>query len=208
MCVADDNSPDKTADIADALGNDRVYVMRRTRDRGYGRAVNDGIRYGLQRQSDFIVTMDADFSHQPEVIPSMIDKAESGSRYDLVIGSRYASKKAAVKDWSLSRMVLSKVASAYVRMMVGVSIRDTTAGFRCWRGSFIARLPLDRIQASGYAYIYETLFHTNLLGGKVAEVENVYVGRTYGESKMDMKIVLEGLKVPFLLRMRHLLGRS
>lgn len=207
ICIADDNSPDRTADIAEGLGEAKVHVLRRMTDRGYGRAVAAGIRYGLERKSDFIVTMDADFSHQPETIPAMIAEAQRNPQADLVIGSRYTGDKATVEDWSLVRLIMSQFASAYVRLLVGVRIRDTTSGFRCWRGSFVKGLPLEKIQAAGYAYIYETLFYTSQNRGRVREVPNVYMGRTYGESKMTAAIIVEGLRIPFLLRLRHLLGR-
>lgn len=208
ICIADDNSPDGTADLADAIGDPRVYAMRRTTDRGYGKAVNAGIAYGLDRGSDFVVTMDADFSHQPEVIPAMIDEAEREPRADLIIGSRYAAGGADVKDWPLARLILSRCASFYVQTLVGVRVNDTTSGFRCWRASFLRKLPLSRIQASGYAYIYETLFYTAQHRGRVREARNVYVGRVAGESKMTLGIVIEGLKVPLMLRVKHLLGRN
>jgi dolichol-phosphate mannosyltransferase len=199
ICVADDNSPDGTADLAAAV-DPRVHVLRRTTDRGYGRAVNAGIKFGLSRDSNFIVSMDADFSHQPELVPALIAEAQRQPLADLVIGSRYADGDAAVEDWPWSRLLLSKCASAYIRWMLGVDVKDPTSGFRCWRGTFVKTIPLDQIRASGYAYIYETLYYGR--NATVREVRNLYVGRKHGESKMTLGIVWEGLKIPFLLRLR------
>ncbi len=207
MLVMDDASPDGTADAVDLLRNryPNVRVVRRGGDRGYGKAVVDGILMALDMGVEFIVCMDADFSHAPETIPEMLAIARN---YDLVIGSRYLTGSATVADWPLYRLAMSRMANLYLHIMTRAKVDDATSGFRCWRASFIRQFPLRELQAGGFAFLYETLFYAGLHKARIKEVQTIYRGRSYGESKMNTGIILESLWVPFRLRVSHMLGRG
>ncbi len=205
ICVVDDSSPDGTADAVAKLDRPDVCVIRRAIDRGYGKSVNQGIAHALAQGAQRIITMDADFSHRPEILPNLIDEMHDA---DLVIGSRYRGEKAAVENTPLSRRLASRFASAYVRTMARVDVRDTTSGYRCWRAEFLRKMPLSRIRSTGYAYLYETLFYAGMLGAKIREIENIHVERTRGESKMNAKIVLEGMWIPLRLRLSRAATRQ
>ena len=204
ICVVDDGSPDHTADQAESLGDPRVHVLRRTGERGYGMACNDGIRFALAHGAEFIITMDADFAHQPSALNSMLQAAREA---DLVIGSRYLGAHAKVEDWPLLRRLLSRFAGMYIRVMTGMPTRDPTTGFRCWRASFLRNIPLDELESKGYAYLYETLFFAGQRDARLREVDNTLIDRTEGESKMDTEVVLEALWLPLRLRLGWLQDR-
>lgn len=206
VCVVDDASPDGTGNIVLGLrpAYPSLHLIARSGHRGYGLACRDGIAFALERGASFIVTMDADFSHQPAVIPEMLRAAAQG---DLVVGSRYAGGGSAVKDWPRSRLMLSKAASLLVRVVSQAKLRDTTSGFRCWRASFLRSLPLDTLSAGGFAFIYETLFLAAARGARIAEVRNVYTGRSRGDSKLTAGIMLEGLLLCGRFAWKRLSGR-
>ena len=206
MLVMDDGSPDGTADAVDEMRSryPNVRAIRRKGDRGYGKAVVDGILEALDMDVEFIVCMDADLQHSPEIVPEMLAAAKD---YDLVIGSRYMSGSATVADWPVHRLVMSRMANFYLHVMTWARVDDATSGFRCWRTSFIRRFPLRNLQAGGFAFLYETLFYAGLNKARIKEVQNFHRGRTYGESKMNGRIIIESLWVPFRLRMGHMLGR-
>lgn len=199
MLVMDDASPDGTADAVDELRAKypNVRAVRRSGDRGYGKALVDGILIALDMGAEFIVCMDADFSHAPETIPEMLATAQS---YDLVIGSRYMSGSPTVKNWPFYRLVMSRMANFYLHVMTQARVDDATSGFRCWRSSFIRQFPLRTLQAGGFAFLYETLFYAGVNKARIKEIQNIYRGRTYGESKMNTGIIVESLWVPFRLR--------
>ncbi len=205
ICVVDDASPDGTADAVEAMEDPRVRVIRRSHDRGYGRSCNAGISYALLSRAEFVVLMDADFTHQPITINKMLEAAKEA---DLVIGSRYLGEKPGMQDWPGTRKIISKVARAYIRTVTGVPVLDPTGGFRCWRADFLGRMPLDTLQSKGYAYLYETLFRAWRLGARVKEVEALYVGRMRGESKISASVVREALWIPLRLRLLSLLEPS
>jgi dolichol-phosphate mannosyltransferase len=197
--VMDDNSPDGTGETVRSLAKSypNVRAVIRCADRGYGRASAEGMRAAIDAGARFVLTMDADFSHSPETIGSLLGAAGTA---DLVIGSRYVfQERATVEDWSWPRLFLSRMANQYVRLMTRVVVRDATSGFRCWRAEMLGRV-LGQTHAAGYAFLPETLYHAGMLGARITEVANSYHGRIRGESKMNWRIVLESLWIPLRLR--------
>jgi dolichol-phosphate mannosyltransferase len=202
IVVVDDDSPDGTARAAMAAGArfENVMVMLRRGPRGYGYACAEGMGYAIREGARLVITMDADFSHAPATLPPMI---EAAGEADLVIGSRYASHRSAtIENWSARRRWLSRLANGYVNWIARTGVRDATSGFRCWRAETLERV-LGRCGggAAGYGFLTETLYGAKLEGARIREVENVYRGRTRGESKMSLGIVLEGLWIPLRVRL-------
>ena len=201
VLVVDDASPDGTGDVADHLAqttNGRVSVMHRTGPRGLGRAYIDGLRHALTTDADAIGQMDADLSHDPNFLPSLVGALET---HDLVIGSRYL-RGVSVVNWSLQRIALSAFANRYIRAVTGLSPSDVTSGYRLWRRTALAKLPLDHAQASGYAFLTEMLYNAARHGCRVGEVPIVFYGREEGDSKVSMKVLLESLLTPWRLLLR------
>lgn len=199
VLIVDDGSPDGTADVAGALPG--VEVMRRSGPRGYGHSMRDGLERAIAAGAEAVVTMDADLSHDPSILPHMLAELE---RAELVVGSRYCGDEALVRDWPLRRLVVSRVATALVRLSTGVSISDPTSGYRCWSPALLRRLRLGEVRSGGFAFLYELLLHVHLAQGTVTEVPNVYHGRSYGESKMNLGIVAEAVKLLPRMLLRRL----
>lgn len=206
VMVVDDNSPDGTGALADALAGEfpgRVEVVHRTGRRGLGRSYVDGFGLALQRDVDLICQMDADFSHDPKYLPDLVGGA---SDHEVVIGSRYLNGISVV-NWPLQRLILSTFANRYIRAVTGLRARDCTGGFRCWRREALARIPLSRIVSDGYSFIVETLFEAARHGCRIGEVPIVFVERRLGTSKLSTGVLLESLLMPWRLRLRGLMGR-
>jgi dolichol-phosphate mannosyltransferase len=206
VMVVDDDSPDGTGALADALAGEfpgRVEVVHRTGKRGLGRSYIDGFGLALQRDVDLVCQMDADFSHDPKYLPDLVGGA---SDHEVVIGSRYLNGISVV-NWPLQRLILSTFANRYIRAVTGLRACDCTGGFRCWRKEALARIPLGRIVSDGYSFIVETLFEAARHGCRVGEVPIVFVERRLGTSKLSTGVLLESLLMPWRLRLRGLLGR-
>jgi dolichol-phosphate mannosyltransferase len=204
--VVDDNSPDGTGALADGLAADfpgRVEVVHRTGKRGLGRSYIEGFALALQRETDLICQMDADFSHDPKYLPELVAGA---AVHDVVIGSRYLNGISVV-NWPLQRLILSTFANRYIRAVTGLGARDCTGGFRCWRREALARIPLARIVSDGYSFIVETLFEAARSGCRIGEVPIVFVERRMGTSKLSTGVLFESVLMPWRLRLRVLLGR-
>jgi dolichol-phosphate mannosyltransferase len=198
LLIVDDNSPDGTGAMADALAaraNGRVEVMHRTGKRGLGLAYVDGLRHALASGADAIVQMDADLSHDPKYLPDLRD-ALAG--HDLVIGSRYL-HGVSVVNWPLHRIALSAFANRYIRAVTGLRPTDCTSGFRMWRREALARLPLDGVRANGYAFLTETLYEAGRMGCSIGEAPIVFVERLEGCSKVSQSVLLESLLTPWRL---------
>jgi dolichol-phosphate mannosyltransferase len=198
LLVADDQSPDGTGDVADALARDypgRVDVLHRTGRRGLGRAYVDGFRIALASNADVICQMDADLSHDPAQLPALIAATATA---DLVLGSRYV-PGGAVVNWPLHRQVLSRVANGYIRTVTRLPARDCTTGYRCWRREALATLPLDRIVSEGYSFLIETLFMAARGNCRIAEVPIAFVERRQGQSKLSSAVLFESLMTPWRL---------
>lgn len=193
VLVVDDGSPDGTADLAEKVGVDEggVHVLRRTAKRGLGRAYLAGFSWGLERGYQALVEMDADLSHDPAVVPVLLDAL---SECDLVIGSRYV-PGGAIPNWSAHRKALSKAGNVYSAWMLHLKVADLTSGFRAYRAELLRDLPLDRISAGGYAFQIEMAYRSARAGAKIKEVPIRFVDRTEGESKMSWWITVEALQL-------------
>jgi len=205
VLVIDDNSPDGTGELADrmAASHDYVEVLHRPRKEGLGPAYLAGFHHALEQGAELVLEMDADFSHDPADVPRLIAAA---SEADLVLGSRYV-EGGAVGDWGPVRRLVSSGGSLYARVLLGVSVRDMTCGFRCYRRVVLETLDLDAIASQGYVFQIESTYRTLRAGFRVVEVPITFVDRVHGGSKMSRRIVLEAIwKVP-VLRLRALTGR-
>src|SRR5918996_5461072 len=203
VLVIDDASPDGTGAIADALAAKhpgRVRVMHRTGARGLGRSYLDGFREAIATDADVVVQMDADLSHDPKFLPPMLDAIANGA--ELVIGSRYR-EGGRVENWPVHRMMLSAFANAYIRTVTGLRVRDCTSGYRCWRRTALAQLPLDSIASEGYAFLTEVIFQAAAAGTRIAEVPIVFVERRQGASKLSSSVLVESLRTPWRLISQH-----
>jgi dolichol-phosphate mannosyltransferase len=205
VLVIDDNSPDGTGELADALAAELAYVdvLHRPRKEGLGRAYLAGFERALGSGADLILEMDCDFSHDPADVPRLIAAADDA---DVVLGSRYV-PGGGVRNWGLARRLISASGSFYARALLGVDVRDLTGGFKCYRRSVLERIDLGAIAARGYAFQIETTYRALRAGFRVVEIPITFVDRTEGGSKMSRSIVLEAIwKVP-LLRLSALRGR-
>jgi dolichol-phosphate mannosyltransferase len=193
ILVVDDNSPDGTGELADELAErypSRFHVIHRTGPRGLGLAYREGFRYALDAGADLIVQMDADFSHSPTYIPQLVTRIEEG--YDVVIGSRYVSGGELDDKWSFGRYALSWWAnSAYARPILGLKVKDATAGFKCWRRSALEGIDLDSIRSNGYVFQVEMAYVCQRLGYRMLEIPIYFEDRRIGESKMSMPVKIE-----------------
>jgi dolichol-phosphate mannosyltransferase len=202
LLVVDDNSPDGTGQLADALAArdpDRIDVMHRTGPRGLGRSYIDGLRHALDTRAEAICQMDADLSHDPAYLPDLVGAL---ARFDLVIGSRYL-HGVSVVNWPLHRIMLSAFANRYIRAISGLSPNDCTSGFRAWRRDALARLPLEDARTSGYAFLTEMLFEAARRGCTIGEVPIVFVERQEGYSKVSSNVLIESLLTPWRLVLRR-----
>ncbi|MEU8174749.1 polyprenol monophosphomannose synthase [Microbispora hainanensis] len=190
LLVADDNSPDGTGRIADELAeaDDHVHVMHRTSKQGLGAAYIAGFRWGLAEGYDVLVEMDADGSHQPEELHKLLDAVADGA--DLAIGSRWVPGGKTV-NWPVSRELLSRGANTYVRLVLGIPVRDATAGFRAYRAATLEKIGLDDVESQGYCFQVDLTLRTVRQGLRVTERPITFVERTVGSSKMSRKIIFE-----------------
>jgi dolichol-phosphate mannosyltransferase len=201
VIVIDDNSPDGTADEGEALAGasrGRVSVMRRSGPRGLGRSYIDGMAAALRSDATHICQMDADLSHDPAALPTLLAAAAGA---DLVIGSRYI-PGGELCNWPAHRVMLSTFANWYVRAITRLPVRDCTSGFRCWTRGLLARLPLDRIVSDGYAFQVEMAWEAHIAGGRIVEVPITFVERREGRSKMSGRVIAESVMLPWRLAAR------
>jgi dolichol-phosphate mannosyltransferase len=201
VLIVDDESPDGTGAVADGLARQypgTVEVLHRTDQRGFRQAYVDGFRRALDSGADLICQMDADLSHDPRYLPDLVAAAE---RYDVVIGSRY-SDGISVVNWPLRRLVLSVGANQYIRMITRLDAHDCTSGFRCWRRTALAALPLASLASNGYAFQVEMLFEAVRRGSRVREVPIIFVERRRGRSKLSKGMIAESILMPWRLILR------
>ncbi|TLU81485.1 MAG: polyprenol monophosphomannose synthase [Chlorobium sp.] len=205
LLVIDDNSPDGTADIVRSmLGRTRgLQLMTRERKLGLGTAYIAGFKYALLKGYRYIVEMDADYSHDPAVIQGFLDA--QGDAH-LVIGSRYMNNTVNVVNWPLGRLVLSKMASVYTRMITGMPVADPTSGFKCFSAEVLRSLDLDRINSQGYSFQIEMNFRVWKKGFAVREIPIVFVDRSVGKSKMSKKNIREAIWMVWWLKIKSLFG--
>ena len=200
ILIVDDNSPDGTGKIADELAakEPRIRVLHREKKEGLGRAYLHAFRTALGMGYQYILEMDADFSHDPRYLPTFLDAAEAGA--DLVLGSRYVTGGGTV-NWGIGRQVISRGGSLYARSILGVGINDLTGGFKCFNRRVLETLDLDAVQSTGYAFQIELTYRTLKKGFTVREVPIVFEDRRVGHSKMSKKIFLEALTMVWKLRL-------
>lgn len=204
VLVVDDNSPDGTAKLVEDLGNDNVNILKRERKSGLGTAYVAGFYYAIKNNYDYVFEMDADFSHDPKYLKSFIEKINEG--YDLVIGSRYING-ISVLNWPLRRLILSYLASMYTRIVTGLKVMDTTAGFMCYRVSALKQIDLDNVKSNGYSFQIEMKFKFYKKGFKIFEVPILFIDRREGESKMSRKVVYEAYFMVWKLKFKSLFGK-
>ena len=193
VLIIDDNSPDGTAQIVERLQQqwpDRLHLLKRSGKLGLGTAYIKGFKWSIEAGYDFIIEMDADFSHPPKKLLELREACLKDA--DVAIGSRYVSGVNVV-NWPMGRVIMSYYASAYVRIVTGMSVRDTTAGFVCYRREVLEAIDLDHIRFKGYAFQIEMKFTAYKMGYRIKEVPIVFVNRVLGTSKMNSSIFGEAL---------------
>jgi dolichol-phosphate mannosyltransferase len=206
VLVIDDNSPDGTGDLADALATELpwVEVLHRPEKEGLGPAYIAGFRHALASEAELIIEIDCDFSHNPTDVPRLIASCETDA--DVALGSRWVEGGGTV-NWGVGRKLVSRGGSLYARTLLGVGIRDLTGGFKCFRREVLKAIDLEAIAAKGYGFQIETTYRVLRKGFSVVEIPITFVDRRVGESKMGGSIVVEAmLQVP-VLRYRALRGQ-
>jgi dolichol-phosphate mannosyltransferase len=199
ILIVDDNSPDGTGEIADALAREleEVEVLHRAGKDGLGHAYLAGFARALDAGAEVVIEMDADFSHDPSYLPALLAAADDA---DLVLGSRYVDG-GGVRNWGLLRRMISRGGGIYARIILGVHIRDLTGGFKCIRRSVLEAIDLPSVRAEGYVFQIEVTYRAVLAGFRVKEIPIVFSDRTEGTSKMSTRIAFEAmLLVPRLRR--------
>lgn len=206
ILIVDDASPDGTGQIADELAgqNPRIHVLHRAGKEGLGTAYIAGFRWALERDYQYVLEMDADFSHDPGFIPEFLHAIQDA---DLVLGSRYLDGRANVINWPMSRLLLSYSANVYARRVTGLPVSDATSGFKCFRRKVLERIDLNSVHSNGYAFQIEMTFRAWKLGFRIREIPIVFSDRMEGHSKMSGKIVREAVWMVWRLRIAGILGR-
>jgi len=199
VLVVDDNSPDGTGQLADAMAaaDPRVHVLHRANKEGLGKAYLAGFDWALARPYQYIFEMDADFSHDPSHLPEFLAAIRNA---DLVLGSRYRDGKVTVVNWPISRLLLSYAANIYARRVTGLRLWDGTGGFKCFRRQVLEAIPLTEVKSNGYAFQIEMSFRAWKKKFRIAEIPIVFHDRTEGQSKMSKGIVREAVWMVWRLR--------
>ena len=205
LLIVDDDSPDGTGKLADDLarGSPRVHVLHRSEKQGLGPAYRAGLRRALDLGADVVIQMDADFSHPPETIPTLLAEIE---RHDVVLGSRYLNGITVV-NWPIQRILISWFGNWYARTVTRLPISDTTGGFRCIRRDLLERAGFEKIRSNGYAFQIELNYRFMKHGARVKEIAFFFLDRTRGISKLTKRIALEALWIVWWLRIADVLGR-
>ena len=203
ILIIDDNSPDGTGDVVErmSLENQRIHLIRRPGKMGLGSAYVTGFKYALNNNYDYILEMDADFSHNPADVPKLLEAAH---KYDLVIGSRYCNGINII-NWPIERLLVSYFASKYVRVITGMPIKDPTGGFKCFNRKVLQSIDLDNIHSEGYSFQIEMNYKAWIKGFSLKEISIVFTERVNGHSKMSRKIVYEAAWMVWRLKLLALL---
>jgi dolichol-phosphate mannosyltransferase len=198
VLVVDDNSPDGTGEAVERMAriNRRIHILHRAGKLGLGSAYREGFRVALDKGAEYIVEMDADFSHDPEMLPIFFDKMKE---CDVVIGSRYLNGVSVV-NWPLRRLMLSYLASVYTRAITGLTISDCTGGFKCFRREVLEAIDLSSIKSDGYSFQIEMNYRCVESGFRVGEIPIIFIDRHAGSSKMSKKIVREAVVIVWKLK--------
>jgi len=204
VLVIDDNSPDGTALRVKFMQSSepRIHILERPGKMGLGSAYVTGFKYALERDYDYIMEMDADFSHNPEDIPLLLNAAK---KYDLVIGSRYC-EGVNIIHWPIKRLLISYFASKYVRTITRMPVKDPTSGFKCFQRKVLENIDLDKILSDGYAFQIEMNFRAWVKGFHIKEIPIVFTERKNGVSKMSRRIVWEAAWMVWRLEFMRILG--
>ena len=205
VLVVDDSSPDGTAEIVKNLQNEfptHLHLSVRKAKNGLGKAYLHGFGWALRHNYDYIFEMDADFSHNPNDLPKLLEACQNA---DMSIGSRYC-KGVNVVNWPMSRVLLSYFASKYVRLILGIPIHDTTAGFVCFSRKALENIGLDKIRLKGYGFQVEMKYRAFKKGLKLVEIPIIFTDRTQGESKMNGGIITEAIFGVIKLKLKSLFG--
>ncbi len=202
IVVIDDNSPDGTWEIVKNLKDKRVHLILRKTNRGRGYAGKEGFKFALNNKADYIIEMDADFSHDPKYIPFMLKEMKNN---DVVLGSRLV-KGGKDIGRSAIRKLITRLANFYIRIMLGLKVRDCNSGYRCFRSNVIKSINPDKINAKGPDIVQEVLFKSKLKGFKIKEIPIEFVDRRKGKSKLGIKQLAKGYWVILKLKMLYLFG--
>lgn len=205
ILFVDDNSPDGTSDLIKKIQreNSNIYLLERQGKMGLGSAYIAGFKFALEKGFEYIFEMDADFSHDPKEIPNFLEAIEL---YDLVLGSRYI-KGVNVVNWPLKRLLLSYFANMYTRIITGISVRDSTGGFKCFRRQVLEDIDLNNIKSNGYAFQIEINFKAWKKGFRLKEIPIIFIDRVFGQSKLSKKIMWEAIFLVWKLRFNSLFGK-
>jgi dolichol-phosphate mannosyltransferase len=206
ILVVDDNSPDKTSDIVKLLileFPDRVHLEVRQEKNGLGVAYIHGFKWALQRDYKYIMEMDADFSHNPNDLIRLYDQCASNNA-DVTVGSRYLKGEINVANWDIKRILLSYLASQYVKIITGIPVKDTTAGFVCYKRKVLETIKLDEIHSIGYAFQIELKFKAWKRKFNIKEVSIIFTDRVRGKSKMNGSIISEAIFGVLKMRIKGL----
>ena len=210
ILVVDDNSPDLTALKVEELQElypENLFLLKREGKLGLGTAYIEGFKWALEREYQYIFEMDADFSHNPKDLIRLYSAcADNGN--DVAIGSRYTNNKVNVVNWDMKRLLMSYLASKYVRLITRMKIQDTTAGFVCYRRKVLETLDLDRIKFVGYAFQIEMKFKTYLKKFKIVEIPVIFTDRKKGQSKMSGGIISEAVFGVISMKLKSLFAKS
>jgi dolichol-phosphate mannosyltransferase len=199
VLVVDDGSPDGTGEIVQELAaeDSRVHLLARPRKMGLGTAYIAGFRWALEREYDYVLEMDADFSHDPAHLPQFLGAIADA---DLVLGSRYQQGRVTVVNWPISRLILSYSANLYARAVTGLPVWDATGGFKCFRRVVLEAIDLSKVRSNGYAFQIEMSYRAWKRNFRITEIPIVFVDRTEGTSKMSKSIVREAIWMVWRLR--------
>ena len=197
--VVDDNSPDGTGKLVSGMAakDPRIHLVHRESRLGYGSAYLEGFRAALGMGADYIVQMDADYSHNPQDIPRLVEAAKDA---DVVVGSRYV-KGGQIKGWPLRRRIISRAANLVARVLLKLPLRDCTGGFKCFRRSTLESISFEDVRSKGFASLYEINYFCHQSGKVLSEVPIIFVDRQAGQSKLSYKVILEALGVMLRLRL-------
>lgn len=202
VLIVDDNSPDGTGALADEIQQqhpERIFVLHREKKEGLGKAYVDGFKQVLKQDYEYILQMDADLSHDPAHLPRFMEQIQN---HDLVVGSRYL-QGISVVNWDLKRLMMSKLATNYVRFVTSMPFTDATSGFKCWRRKALEAIGFETTFSSGYVFLYEMKYKAFRKGLRVTEVPIIFVERKSGNSKLDWRVIREAIWGVLKLRLKY-----
>ncbi len=205
ILVVDDNSPDGTGPLLESMAaaDPRIHLLHRSGKLGLGSAYREGFRYALEQGADYIVEMDADFSHDPTILPLFFRLMDE---YDVVIGSRYLNGVSVV-NWPIRRLILSYCASVYTRIVTGLQLHDCTSGFKCFRRAVLETIELGAVRSDGYSFQIEMNYRCMEHGFRLGEAPIIFIDRHAGSSKMSKRIVREAIFMVWKLKLGSLLRK-